>query len=67
MFGKKDNHHKGKAAFIGISGLIIFLIGLVWFGNDFGWWSITFPFLPFLVLLIGLGMLLKSFKIRKCC
>ncbi|MBU0898790.1 MAG: hypothetical protein KKB03_01240 [Nanoarchaeota archaeon] len=64
MFEKK-NEYKNMAAHLGIFGFIVFLTGIVWFGTEMSWWNITFPYLPFLVLLFGLGMMCKAKK--HCC
>jgi len=54
--------NKSRNASIGMLVIAIFLIcwGLVWFGNDLGWWSINFPFWPFIVILVGLAIIIHE-------
>jgi len=37
--------------------LFILTWGSVWLGNDLGWWNVSFPFWPVVVIIIGLGIL----------
>jgi hypothetical protein len=50
----------------GVGGLIIaiFIIawGVIWLGNDMGWWDMPFPFWPIVIILIGLAILLGETK-----
>lgn len=51
---------------VSIAGLLfgLFLLswGLVWLGNDIGYWQIPFPFWPVLIILLSLGILLSVIK-----
>ncbi len=42
--------------------LFILAWGIVWLGNDLGWWRIHFPFWPVIVIIIGLAILLHELK-----
>ena len=42
--------------------ILILAWGIVWLGNDSGWWNISFPFWPILVILIALGILLHEVR-----
>ncbi|HWQ65586.1 MAG TPA: hypothetical protein VN372_01830 [Methanospirillum sp.] len=47
-----------------IGGIIlsIFILswGIVWLGNDLGWWEFQFPFWPVIMIIIGLVILLRE-------
>jgi len=45
-----------------ILGLFILCWGIVWLGNDIGWWSFSFPFWPIIVILTGITILLYELK-----
>lgn len=49
-----------------IGGLLLALFilawGLVWLGNDLGWWVISFPFWPVVIIMIGLGILFHELR-----
>ncbi len=44
--------------------LAVFILawGLVWLGNDLGWWNISFPFWPVIVILAGLAILVHEIR-----
>ena len=46
---------KSKSCSIGWILLAVFILawGIVWLGNDSGWWNVKFPFWPVIVILIG--------------
>jgi hypothetical protein len=45
-----------------IIGLFIILWGLIWLGNDLGWWTIPFPLWLIILILLGGYFLLSGFK-----
>lgn len=49
-----------------IGGLLLALFiiawGVIWLGNDMGWWRLVFPFWPVVAILIGLGILFHELK-----
>ena len=45
-----------------VFSLLVLAWGVVWLGNDLGWWEFSFPFWPVLVVLIGLGALDSTIK-----
>ena len=45
-----------------VLGIFIFCWGLVWLGNDMGWWNLSFPFWPVIVILTGIMILLYELK-----
>ncbi len=45
-----------------VIGIFIFCWGLVWLGNDMGWWDFSFPFWPVIVILTGIMILLYELK-----
>lgn len=51
---------------VGVGGLLIgiFVIawGIIWLGNDLGWWQMPFPFWPIVIILFGLAILLGEIK-----
>lgn len=55
----------GKCCKRGTWGLLLWglvlLVGIAWLGNDMKWWSVTFPFLPVLVILVALRFLLRRY------
>ncbi|PWR71931.1 hypothetical protein [Methanospirillum lacunae] len=58
------NWCKSKSYSIGaiLLALLILAWGIVWLGNDSGWWNIKFPFWPVLAILIALGILLHEVR-----
>jgi CHASE2 domain-containing sensor protein len=53
--------HRMNAGVI-VIGIFIFCWGLVWLGNDMGWWDFSFPFWPVIVILTGIMILLYELK-----
>jgi hypothetical protein len=48
--------------------LFILAWGIVWLGNDCGWWKFVFPFWPVVIILVGLGILIHELtKMKKNC
>jgi len=45
-----------------VFGIFILCWGLVWLGNDMGWWNLSFPFWPVIVILTGIMILLYELK-----
>ena len=45
-----------------ILALFILSWGIIWLGNDIGWWQLQFPFWPVVVIIIGLGILLSELR-----
>ena len=43
-------------------GLFVLIWGVIWLGNDMGFWNIVFPFWPVLVILAGVVILLHAIK-----
>ncbi|HOJ96018.1 MAG TPA: hypothetical protein PK024_04165 [Methanospirillum sp.] len=43
-------------------GIFILCWGVVWLGNDMGWWAFSFPFWPVIVILTGVMILLYELK-----
>lgn len=67
-FGKRmEKRHgkEGKHRGLGF-GLFLVIIGLVWMGNDLGWWAPTLPLWPTILVAFGaaivLSKLLKALK-----
>jgi hypothetical protein len=58
----EDMWCKSKSCSIGgiLLAILIMAWGIIWLGNDSGWWSIKFPFWPVLAILIALGILLNE-------
>jgi|GEM_PF-6590912 len=34
--------------------------GIVWLGNDLGWWNTPFPIIPIILIVIGLSMIINQ-------
>lgn len=55
-----------KACSMSIGGILLALFilswGIVWLGNDLGWWNISFPFWPVIVIIIGIAILLHEVR-----
>ncbi|PKL60243.1 MAG: hypothetical protein CVV33_03680 [Methanomicrobiales archaeon HGW-Methanomicrobiales-4] len=55
-----------KANSYSIGGVLLALFilswGIVWLGNDLGWWNLQFPFWPIVVIIIGLAILLHELR-----
>ncbi|VVC02872.1 Uncharacterised protein [Candidatus Burarchaeum australiense] len=43
-------------------GVLIFLLGVVWLGNDMYWWNVNLPFIPLVVILVGLWMMSRKMR-----
>jgi len=43
-------------------GLFILTWGIVWLGNDLGWWAIPFPLWPVILILISVAIFLSIVK-----
>ncbi len=67
-FGKRmENKHKKESRHKGLGfGLFLFIIGLIWLGNDLGWWKPALPLWPTILVVFGgvivLSELLKALK-----
>ncbi|MGI6589971.1 MAG: hypothetical protein ACOX1V_04915 [Candidatus Iainarchaeum sp.] len=40
--------------------LLILSWGVVWLGNDLGWWQMTFPIIPIVLIILGLSLLVNQ-------
>lgn len=60
------DHNWTKSSSMSVGGIIlaIFILawGMVWLGNDLGWWRIDFPFWPVVAIMIGLAILLHELR-----
>lgn len=60
------NEYIAKAGSMSIGGILLALFilawGIVWLGNDLGWWKISFPFWPVIVIIIGIAILLHEVR-----
>lgn len=45
-----------------VLGIFIISWGIVWLGNDMGYWNVSFPFWPIIVILAGIVILLHGLK-----
>ncbi|WP_181391452.1 LiaF transmembrane domain-containing protein [Methanospirillum stamsii] len=45
-----------------VLGIFIISWGIVWLGNDMGYWNVSFPFWPIIVILAGVVILLHGLK-----
>jgi hypothetical protein len=62
-FEKKFTKKMQKINFLGLLiGLFVISWGIIWLGNDLGWWNIPFPFWPIILILFGLHFILSGFK-----
>ena len=61
---EKEWHYESHGSGFGgiIFGLIVLALGLIWMGNEAGWWAIDLPFWPLVVVVIGLFMFFGSLK-----
>jgi hypothetical protein len=49
-----------------VIAVILILLGVIWMGNEAGWWAaINIPFWPAVIVLIGLAMLFGYIEKRK--
>ncbi|MFH0966734.1 MAG: hypothetical protein V1862_03510 [Methanobacteriota archaeon] len=55
---KSDSYSIGGV----LLALFILSWGVIWLGNDIGWWSLQFPFWPIVVIIIGLAILLHEVR-----
>ena len=58
MEKKRDNNGRGNG--LGF-GLFLVIIGLVWMGNDLGWWQPTPPLWPTILVAFGSAVVLSEF------
>lgn len=67
-FGRRmERRHKKESKHEGLGfGLFLLIIGLIWLGNDLGWWMPALPLWPTILVVFGavivLSELLKAFK-----
>ena len=40
--------------------LLLLSWGVVWLGNDLGWWQMPFPIVPILIIIIALSMIVNQ-------
>jgi hypothetical protein len=59
-----DNNWTKASMSVGGVVLALFILawGMVWLGNDLGWWKIDFPFWPVVAIMIGLAILLSELR-----
>lgn len=50
-------HRRRRGASGLFFGLVVFVLGLVWLGNDLNWWNLNIPWGPVIVVLLGIGMM----------
>ena len=43
-------------------GLFLLSWGVIWLGNDLGYWTLPFPFWPVLLILISAGMVISAVR-----
>ncbi|QXO96007.1 hypothetical protein KSK55_06465 [Methanospirillum purgamenti] len=56
------NYFRNVSIGVIVIGLFILSWGIVWLGNDLGFWHFTFPFWPVIVILTGITILLYELK-----
>jgi uncharacterized membrane protein YoaK (UPF0700 family) len=39
-------------------GILLFVIGVGWLGNDLGWWSFNIPWAPIVLVLFAISLIL---------
>ncbi len=49
----------GCSCTLGFGGLLL-LFGIAWLGSNMNWWSLNLPWLPILVMLMGLWLIGKK-------
>ena len=58
-----ERKEKGEGGVAGIIfGILVIALGVVWMGNEAGWWLINLPFWPLVIVIIGLFMFFGSLK-----
>lgn len=40
--------------------MLILSWGIVWLGNDLGWWQMAFPIIPILLIIMGLSLMVNQ-------
>ncbi len=40
--------------------LLLLSWGVVWLGNDLGWWTIAFPIIPILLIIFALSLIVNQ-------
>ena len=53
-------HRRRMGVFRLLLGFLLLVLGLVWLGNDWGWWNLNIPWGPLIVVLLGIGLILGS-------
>jgi hypothetical protein len=60
------NEYFTKEGSMSIGGILLALFilswGIVWLGNDLGWWNMSFPFWPVIVIITGIAILLHEVR-----
>jgi len=54
----------GPGIWTTVLGVLFLAWGVTWLGNSLGWWNYDFPFWPVVLILIGLGIIVKAFMKR---
>ena len=65
MEAKFAAHEKAKRGqdIVGLLiGLFVLAWGVVWMGNEMGWWQYNFPFWPIIVILVAIAILSSVLK-----
>lgn len=40
--------------------LLLLSWGVVWLGNDLGWWQMSFPIIPIVMIIIAISMIVNQ-------
>ncbi len=62
MEKEKIEKEKESAIFWGILAAFVLAGGIIWLGNDLGWWQIALPFWPIAVIFVGLVILISAIR-----
>ena len=62
---KEDRHQRRHKSIFPVGGFIVLIIGIVWMLNELHVFTVDLPWVPLVIIVIGLGIILNHYYKRK--